>query len=149
MATTITPATLTVQIKEEITLGGTTYDQTITKSIASIGNYSKRQFTITAGASHSIAEFLDTVTNDAYDTDDVKYIRLTNLDDTNAVIVTIAGDNEAAAIELEAGASFQMFDSKLSGSTSKAAITIVDDVEIIYVHNASGGADVELVVATA
>jgi hypothetical protein len=148
MATTVTPSTLTVQIKEEITLGGTSYDQTVTNSIADIATYSKRILTINAGTSHVVAQFGDNTVNDLYDVQDVKYIRITNLDDTNSIIVTASGDNEAGAIELNPQESFQMFNGKVSGATAKAAITSVDDIESIYVHNATGGADIELVIAT-
>jgi len=148
MATTVTPSTLTVQIKEEITLGGTSYDQTVTNSIADIATYSKRILTINAGTSHVVAQFGDTTVNDLYDVQDIKYIRITNLDDTNSIIVTASGDNEAGALELNPQESFQMFNGKVSGATAKAAITSVDDIESIYVHNTTGGADIELVIAT-
>ena len=88
MATTVSTATLSVQIKEEITLNGTAYDQTITKSITGIGNVSKRIFTIPAGTTATLAEFLSTSTGEEFDTEDTKYIRVTNLDDTNEVILT-------------------------------------------------------------
>ena len=149
MGTTITPSTLTVQIKEEITLGGTSYDQTVTKSIADIASYSKRILKINASSSHVVAQFGDSTVNDLYDVQDVKYIRITNLDDASAIIVTASGDNEAGALELNPQESFQMFNGKVSGATAKAAITSVDDIESIYVHNATGvGIDIELVIAT-
>ncbi len=42
MATTVTAATLTVNIQESITLNGVTYDKTTIKSIASVANYHSR-----------------------------------------------------------------------------------------------------------
>ena len=148
MATTVTAATLTIAVAETITLNGTTYDSTSNVSIASIANISKRIMTVAAGATANVASFLSTVTNDAYDTEDTKYIRLTNLDDTNDVIVTLSEASTAAGLELKAGASLPLFSINANGAASKAALTTATAIEDIHVHNASGGAiDLELFIA--
>lgn len=148
MATTVTAATLTVAVAESITLNGTTYDSTTNVSIASIANISKRIMTVAAGATSNVATFLSTVTNQAFDTEDTKYIRLTNLDDTSEVIVTLSEAATAAGLELKAGASLPLFSINANGAASKAALTTATAIEEIHVHNASGAAiDLELFVA--
>ena len=151
MATTVTSATLSVQIKEEITLNGTAYDQTITKSITGVGNVSKRIFTIPASASVTLATFISTVTDNQFDVEDVKYIRVTNLDDTNVLLLTKAFSATSAATELKATSSVVYFTPNGNGATSKAAITSTDDIETLFVHNPNAGEalDCEVFIATA
>lgn len=151
MATTVTTATLTVDVKETLTLNGTVYDQTVSKSISSIGNVSKRIYTLPASTTMTVADFLSTSTGEEYDTEDTKYIRLTNLDDTNEIIVTLAVTAAAGAVELKAGSSTTLFSINANGAGSKAAQTTVDAIEAIYVHNAHGSdsVDVELFIAGA
>lgn len=151
MATTVTTATLTVQIKEEITINGTAYDTTVSKSITGIGNIFKRIFTIPASSSVTLATFISTVTNNQFDVEDVKYIRVTNLDDTDALILTKAFASTSSATELKAQSSVVYFTPNGNGATSKAAITTTDDIETLFVHNAHGGnaLDLEIIIATA
>ena len=123
MATTVTPATLTVAIAESITLGGTVYDTTIATASA-------------AGA--------DT----AYDSDNIKYVKITNLDGANAIIVTLSAASNSSAIEVPEGGSICLFSKSVGGSASKAGISSVAALETIFVRNTSGAAiDVELTVA--
>lgn len=151
MATTVTTATLTVQINEQITLNGTAYDQTITKSISGVGNIFKRIFSIPASTTVTLATFISTVTNNQFDVEDVKYIRVTNLDDTDALILTKAFNATSSATELKAQSSVVYFTPNGNGATSKAGITTTDDIETLFVHNAHGGnaLDLEVIIATA
>ena len=151
MATTVSSATLSVQISEQITLNGTQYDQTITKSISGIGNVSKRIFSIPASTTVTLATFISTVTNDQFDVEDVKYIRVTNLDDTDALILTKAFNATSSATELKAQSSVVYFTPNGNGATSKAGITTTDDIESLFVHNSHGGnaLDLEVFIATA
>lgn len=151
MATTVTSATLSVQIKEEITLNGTAYDQTITKSLTGVGNVSKRIFTIPASTSVTLATFISTVTDNQFDVEDVKYIRVTNLDDTNVLLLTKAFSATSAVTELKATSSVVYFTPNGKGATSKAAITTTDDIETLFVHNPHAGdaLDCEVFIATA
>jgi len=151
MATTVTTATLTVQIKEEITINGTAYDTTVSKSITGVGNIFKRIFTIPASSSVTLATFISTVTNNQFDVEDVKYIRVTNLDDTDALILTKAFASTSSATELKAQSSVVYFTPNGNGATSKAAITTTDDIETLFVHNSHGGnaLDLEIIIATA
>jgi|TARA_R100000482_G_scaffold121029_1_gene66816 hypothetical protein len=151
MATTVSSATLSVQINEQITLNGTQYDQTITKSITGIGNVSKRIFTIPASTTVTLATFISTVTNDQFDVEDVKYIRVTNLDDTDALVLTKAFSATSSATELKAQSSVVYFTPNGNGAASKAGITTTDDIESLFVRNNHGGnaLDLEVFIATA
>lgn len=150
MATTVTTATLNVSVAEEITLNGTTYDQTVTKTITGVGNVSKRIHTIPASTTTTLATFSGTGNGVNFDVDDIKYIRVTNLDDTNVLLLTKAFSATSAATELRPGCSVTFFTPNGNGATSKAGITSTDDIESLFVHNPHGGdaLDLELFIAT-
>jgi hypothetical protein len=107
MATTVTAGTLTVSVSENIRLGTQDFGSTKTKSISSIAEVSKRILTITTAES-TIATFSAAVASAGhYVAADVRYIRFTNLDDTNFITLTFRNqDNDEVAIKLDAGQSF-------------------------------------------
>ena len=107
MATTITNAALTVSITENVKLNGVQQGGTNTFTIAAINEISKRILTITTNES-TIATFSGAVASAGHYNDSaVKYIRFTNLDDTNFLTLTFRNqDNDEVAIKLDAGLSF-------------------------------------------
>tara|TARA_R100001163_G_scaffold11860_1_gene10943 strand:- start:10606 stop:11061 length:456 start_codon:yes stop_codon:yes gene_type:complete len=144
MSTTITPSTLTVQIKEEITINGTAYDQTVSKQLTGIKEVSKRIHNIPAATTVTLNTFASAGDGSNFDVEEVKYIRLTNLDDTENLIVTTAFSATSGALEIKAGCSITLFSPNGLGATSKAAITTQDDIETLFVRNNHGGNDVDL-----
>ena len=91
MASTVAAAALTVTITEQITLNGTTYDQNVVKSISGIGNYTKSIHTVTgSGVAHNLAEFVPAASGSKYAVEDLRYVRVTNLDDTDRVVVSFS-----------------------------------------------------------
>lgn len=151
MASTVTASTLTVQVKEEITLNGTTYDQTTTHTISSIGNYMKKILPLGASATQTVNTFTTTPRNNEFDIDDLKYIRVTNLDDTDAVIVNFTDSGTASAgIELLAGKTVVLFDTDISGNATGGAISTTAPLDTLAIHNPNASViDVEVVIATA
>ncbi len=151
MATTVTAANLTVVISENITLNGTTYDQNVTHTISSIGNYMKKILPLGASASQVVNEFASTPRNNQFDIDDLKYIRVTNLDDTDEVIVNfVDSSTETAAIQVEAGKSVVLFDTKIAGADDGALQTAASALDTLVIHNPNATViDVEVVIATA
>ena len=107
MASTITAATLTVKISESILLNGLQQGGTNSIAFASINEISKRIMTITTNES-TIATFSGAVASAGHFNDSaVKYMRFTNLDDTNFITLTFRNqDNDEAAIKLDYGQSF-------------------------------------------
>ena len=107
MASTITAAALTVTLTESITLNGINHGATNTKSIASINEVSKRILTITTNEA-VIATFSGAVGSAGHFNDSfVRYMRFTNLDDTNFLTLTFTNDdNDEVAIKVDAGNSF-------------------------------------------
>ena len=158
MASTLTAATMTVTISESISLNGKNQGGTTTKSISSIAEITKRILTITTAES-TIATFSAAVASAGhYVAADVRYIRFTNLDDTNFITLTFRNqDNDEAAIKLDAGASF-VWNADNSGGmvdvlnatqdADAASDTALGDLTNIQADANTGSCDLEMFIAS-
>ena len=110
MTSTLTAATLTVTLTEAITLNGYDQGSKNIQSVGSIGEVYKRILTITTNES-TIATMSGAVASSGHFNDSfVRYMRFTNLDDTNFLTLTFRNqDNDEVAIKLDAGNSFMWF----------------------------------------
>ena len=112
-------ADLTVTLTESVTLNGVDQGATTSLTVASVVETFKR--IVSCPTDTTIATFRSTVSDGslsdgALDVEDVRYIRVTNLDSTNPVNLSLqvdAGEDDSAADEsatilLEAGKSFIM-----------------------------------------
>ena len=149
MATTVTPATLTTTITESITLNGVVYDKTTTKSIASVAVYSSTVHQLKASTSH--INFVSDPTSGRFDTDDFKYMRITNLDDTNAINISLTDASDAGlGFQLNAGDSFVLTALNIDANTSGDVLTTLSHtVETAHIRTGAAETDVEIVIATA
>jgi len=153
MASTISAATLTVTITEAVTLNG--YDQGSKNelSIASINEVMKRIVTCTASQDTTLVTFAASVHTSihALDVDDVKYIRITNLDDTNAIEVAIVGAATLYQVELAAGESHILGnpdDIMLAEEDTSPSFGTMADIANIQVNPGGNAVDVELFIAS-
>jgi hypothetical protein len=118
MASTITAGTLKVTIRESITLKGREQGSTTDLSISDINEVSSRIVTATTTEA-GLMGFLSALSNvgvtankvgylaGIYDDGDIRYIRITNLDDTNYITLTFRDeDNTEFRIKVDAGHSF-------------------------------------------
>jgi len=169
MASTITSATMKVTIAEQINLNGSEQGSKNTLSISGIKNVFKRIVTIAADDDATVLVFKSTVSiaggtadtggDGALDLQNVKYIRVTNLDDTNSVGLSLQLDsdednsaaNESCTILLEAGRSFIMGtpDEGVHVDDDSAGIlTALTDLESIIINPGSNVGTVEVFVAS-
>ena len=121
MASKITPAALTVTVTETINLNGNAMGGTNTLSLSGITNVNKCIVDCLHSAETALVGFVGGIEGDLaksyaagqFDQDNVKYFRITNLDDANYVLLTFknsqVGDGSAkheTAIKLDAGCTF-------------------------------------------
>ena len=99
-------ATLTSTITESISLNGADRGSTNTLSVASVTQVFHRIVTCPTGQDTTVATFASTADDSAVsgslDVEDVKYIRVTNLDSSNPVNLSLqidAGEDDSAADE--------------------------------------------------
>ena len=159
MASTITAATLTVKVTETISLNGTAHGASNTKTFSSINEISKRILTITTNES-TIATFSGAVASAGHYNDSaVRYMRFTNLDDTNFLTLTFTNDdNDEVAIKLDAGNSFVWFADNSGGMVDVFNATQNADansdvalapITTIQADANTGNCDLEMFVASA
>ena len=125
MATTLTSSTLTVWIKESIKLNGEQHGGETILSIPSINEVSKR--IVTAQTTEREILVFDTAAIGAgkYIKADVRYIRITNLDDTNHVTLTFKNHNDDEfAVKVDHGQS-HIYNADLAGG-GVATIDAID-----------------------
>lgn len=105
MATTVTNANLSVTITDAVTLNGQAYGNTNTLTIGSIDEVYSRVVEVPISAFTDILQLSTSTGQGKLSAANVKYIRITNLDDTNYVNLKVFG-TDAMVIKLEAGKSF-------------------------------------------
>jgi hypothetical protein len=106
MATTVTNANLTVTVTDAVTLNGQAYGNTNTLTVTSIDEVYSRIVEVPIGAFTPVLQ-LGATGQGQLTAANVKYVRVTNLDDTNSVNLKI-GNGDTIVLKLEAGKSFIM-----------------------------------------
>ena len=161
-------ADLKVTIREELTLNG--YDQGAknTLTISDVDEVFKRIVTCPANNETTIARFRSSVGNasgtatfdSALDVQDVKYVRLTNLDSSNSLTLSLqvevgeddSGADTSASVLVEAGKSFVMGSPHDGISLSDANANLVTDLvdlDSLVVQPGSNSVNVEVYIASA
>ena len=106
MTRTLTAATMTVTVTETINLNGMNQGSSNTLSLASIAEVSKRIVNVPASEVEVVA-MGTAVAAGTFIESTVKYIRFTNLDDTNHITLTFKDeDNTEFAVLLDKGQTF-------------------------------------------
>ena len=157
-------ATLNVTHTESITLNGQEFGGTNSFSITGINNIYKRIVTCPADVDTTILRTGVTVdvTDSSMDVQNVKYIRVTNLDSTNPVNLNLQIDvtesgsgasaaNETATILLAAGESFVMgtpHDSVAAYDTDESVQTTLHDLESILIDPSANAVKLEVIAAS-
>ena len=114
MATTVAAATLNVTINETITLNDVARNSTVTTSIATIGEISNRIMSIDSDTNGTDIVDIGASTlagAGSYPKGTLKYLRITNLDDTNFVIIQFTDESSHYwELKLEAGKTLMLGD---------------------------------------
>ena len=153
-------ATLTVTLKEELELNGRERGSEVVLSVGSVTEAFHRIVTCPASQQTTLAMFQTAVnTSDgAIDLEDAKYIRVTNLDTTNAVTLSLqisaseSGTADAStSVLLDAGRSFIMgapHDGIATDDDAATVITTLTDLESLVIDPSSNAVSVEVFVAS-
>jgi hypothetical protein len=161
-------ATLKVKIQEDIVLDNQDYGSKRTLEIASIDEIYKRIVTCPANAETTVVHFKQvagaaggaTKFDGALDIQDVKYVRITNLDSSNSLTLSLqaevgeddSGADVSASVLLEAGKSFMMGSGHDGIGVSDANANLVTDLvdlDSFVVQPGSNAISVEVFVASA
>ena len=156
-------ATLTTKVIEEITLNNNSYNSERSLDISSVNEIVKRIVTISTTetgllgfATASSTDLSKSYLAGQFDEDDVRYIRITNLDSSNHIVLTFRDeDNTEFKMKVDAGHSF-IYPGDNSGGvvdTMKAAGSALasglSDLVDITVDTDTASCDVEVFVGSA
>jgi len=99
--------TLTVTLTESLTIDSRDYGGKQSMTFANVLDVTRRLVTVLHTAESVIATFAAVIGPGGFIASNVKYMRFTNLDDTNFITLTFRNqDNDEFAIKLDAGKSF-------------------------------------------
>ena len=152
-------ANLVTTITESITLNGKERGSTNSLTIGSVTEIFHRIVTCPSGQDTTVATFqAATNTSDgALDLDNVKYIRLTNLDDSNPINLSlqVAGGEDGTAnmsttVLVAAGRSFIMgspHDGIALDDDAASIVTSLADLESLLVDPSSNNVTIEVFIA--
>tara|TARA_R100000008_G_scaffold73706_1_gene52246 strand:+ start:68 stop:538 length:471 start_codon:yes stop_codon:yes gene_type:complete len=155
MASTISANTLKITIKEEIYLKGKNQGDSTTLSISNINEISKRIVTVPTSEVEIIA-MNTAVSSGTFIEGDVRYIRITNLDNENHVSLTFKNeDADEFGLKLDRGQSF-IYNGDMSGGVvdtmeaNAGAITPGTFADLVNITALADGAacDLEIFVAS-
>ena len=155
MASTITAATMTVKITESISLNGKDQGAINSFTIPSVATISKRIIDVPISEVEIIAMSSSAVSSGTFIESDVKYIRITNLDNANHVTLLFKNENDNEfAVKLDKGQSF-IYNGDLDGgvvdtmdaATETLSVSFGDLVNITAQAD-TAACDVEMFVAS-
>ena len=152
MATKITPATLTVKVTESVSLNGVSYGGTNTFVKTSCGQVNQRIINVAAGSNTEIASFGSADAKGEVIAANLKYFRVTNLDDTNFIGVVIydatAGNEAAIKVDPLSSFFFTTDDFYANDDSSVDFAGSYATAESIYLHANTAACDVEFMIVT-
>ena len=153
-------ATLNVTITEELTLNGADRGSTNTLAIASVTQVYHRIATCPADSDTTVATFqtATSTSDNAIDLEDAKYVRITNLDASNPVnlsLQTAGGEdgtaNMSTTLLLAAGRSYVMgavHDGIAMDDDAAGIVTALTDLESILIDPGSNAVSMEVFIAS-
>ena len=117
-------ATLTVKLTESLTIDGRDYGGVSSWTHSGISNVTRRLETVTTTEA-TIISFAAAIGAGTYIPANVKYMRFSNLDDTNHIVLTFANENDdEVAVKLDAGQSFIW-----NGDNSGGMVDVMDAID--------------------
>ena len=135
MASTLTPAPLNVTIREQITMNGTDYGAITRYSVDNIKEISRRIITTNGTGSTELIRFMPSASAGQYINTDVRYLRVTNLDNSNFTTLRFKGlGGTDYACRLDPTSSYVVMTTQPSGS-SNAGVTSYADISGIVLTN--------------
>jgi hypothetical protein len=148
MATSLTPATLSVKITEAINLNGQPINSENTLTIASINEFDKRIMTLPQGSETTIIGFAGTQGAGTFVRGDMQYFRVTNKDSVNYARIRVKNSFYCFDVKLDAGKSMMMGNVKEYATSLAAPFISFVDADSITGQPYNGNIDIEYVVAS-
>lgn len=147
MASTVTAATATVQVTESLTLGGVDRGGSHTRTISNVAEADRRVMTVASSGEIDLIELNSANGRGKFVRSAIRYIRITNLDDTNFIRVRFKKSGaETADVKVDAGATFMLSTGSMDVDASAGAFSAFVDIDDISAQADTADVDVEFVV---
>lgn len=148
MATTLAVTNLTVTVSEQLTSNGQVYNFSNQLVLANIKPFDPRVMTIPTSEVTVIA-FAAAVAAGTLVAANVKYIRITNKDDTNFIRVRVTDvSGQTFDVKLEAGKTFMMGNVSESANTNGGAFSAFVSADNISAQADTAAVDIEYFVGS-
>jgi hypothetical protein len=147
MASTVTPSTATITISEGLTLGGVDRGGSHTRTIENIAEADRRVMTVDSSNEIDLIELNTNAGKGKFNRASIRYIRITNLDNTNFLRVRFKKSGaETADVKVDAGATFMLSTGSMDADTAAGAFSAFVDIDEIAAQADTADIDIELVV---
>ena len=147
MASTVTPSTATITISEGLTLGGVDRGGSHTRTIENIAAADRRVMTVDSSNEIDLIELNTNAGKGKFNRASIRYIRITNLDNTNFLRVRFKKSGaETADVKVDAGATFMLSTGSMDADTAAGAFSAFVDIDEIAAQADTADIDIELVV---
>jgi len=147
MASTVVPSTGTVTISEQLVLAGVDRGGSHTRTITNIAEADRRVMTIDSANEIDIIELNSNNGQGKFVRSSIRYIRITNLDNTNFLRVRFKKSGaETADVKVDAGATFMLSTGSMDADTSAGAFSAFVDIDVISAQADTADVDIEYVV---
>jgi hypothetical protein len=147
MASTVVPSTATVTISEQLVLGGTDRSGSHTRTIENIAEADRRVMTVDSSNEIDLIELNSDNGQGKFVRSSIRYIRITNLDNTNFIRVRFKKSGaETADVKVDAGATFMLSTGSMDADTSAGAFSAFVDIDNISAQADTADVDIEYVV---
>tara|TARA_Y100001963_G_scaffold160139_1_gene268182 strand:- start:3480 stop:3944 length:465 start_codon:yes stop_codon:yes gene_type:complete len=153
MATTVTAANCKITLTESYDLNGVSYGNTTSHTITGNSQVSQRimqlaptneSFVDTDIINLGTADSAGTVVKSQY-----VYFRITNLDDTNSIILTVYNGADYVYFNIKAGEFLLLLDHNIDARTSVGAVSMANIQAISgFSNHASDSVDIEFIMVT-
>lgn len=148
MASTLQTTTLTVTISEQLTSNGQTFNYENKVLLSNIKPFDPRVMTIPI-TEVTVIDFAAAVAAGTFISANVKYIRITNKDDTNFIrLRIIKTSGQTFDVKVDPGKSFLMGNTKESANISGASFSAFVDADNISAQADTAPVDIEYFVAS-
>ena len=151
MASTLSNSTLTVTVSEKLTLNGRDHGSSQKMTITGVNEISKRIMTTLTTGTQIYKGHASVASYGQFIYGNVKYIRITNLDDTNPVSIHIEDTTNTtyAQVLIPAGHVFFLTDAAGSYGDASAVEVPTGNIERIDAMASTANVDIEILVASA
>ena len=142
MASTLTPTTFKVRIIEEQSVKNNVIKNEIIYTVSNVTNVDRRVLTCPQTTSVDLFNINGpTPGAGTFPSSSLKYVRITNLDDTYSVAITTSGSQGYFTQELTPTASIFIVSSNITSSNFNG--TFGDNISSVKAYALSGSADIE------